>query len=200
MTETTTQRSGRRTLILLAVFFFLPLLAAWGWYFFAAGWRPMGTTNHGRLVTPPRQIHTPRLPLALAPGRLPSDYFSGRWTLVYIGSPGCNADCKAALYATRQVRLAIGKNIERVQRLYLVTGPPTQRHYLRRQHPDLTVVNAAGPKGRALIREFTSAAPGEKRIYIVDPLGNLMMSYPQAANASGLLADLRHLLRLSHVG
>jgi hypothetical protein len=200
MTETTAQRSGRRTLILLAVFFSLPLLAAWGWYFFAAAWQPMGTTNHGQFVTPPRQIHSARLPLALGAGKLSADYLSGRWTLVYIGPPGCNADCKAALYSTRQVRLAVGKNIERVQRLYLVTGTPTKRRYLRRQHPDLTVVNAAGPKGQALIRQFTRAAPGKDRIYIVDPLGNLMMSYPQGADAGGLLADLRHLLRLSHVG
>jgi hypothetical protein len=41
---------------------------------------------------------------------------------------------------------------------------------------------------------------GEGRVYIVDPLGNLMMSYPSDAGPGDLYDDLRRLLRVSRIG
>lgn len=177
-------------LILVAVL--APLVLA-GIVYLQPRWFAFGHTNHGRLVRPPVTIKAAELPRVYAKGTLPADYFHGHWTLVYVGGPNCDADCRAALYATRQARLAAGEAMRRVQRLYIVRGHAKRSRRLRRAHPHLMVVEAASPSGQAFARQFTHvrAAGG---IYIVDPNSLLMMTYPPGADPSGLLKDLRRLL------
>ncbi len=185
----------------LVVLFAAPLVIAWVWWANIDHWRPSHTTNHGALVTPPRPIHAVEAPFALGMGKLAPDFFHGHWTMVYIGAADCDADCRSALYATRQIRIAVGRDIERVQRLYIVDGTPTLPQQLRSGHPDLTVVDGSTAAGRRLREEFApsgSTKPG--KIYLVDPLGNLMMTYPSQADPEGILADLKQLLRLSRIG
>ena len=44
-------------------------------------------------------------------------------------------------------------------------------------------------------------APGRAHsLFVVDPLGNLVMSYDARTDPRGLLIDLQKLLRLSHIG
>jgi hypothetical protein len=71
---------------------------------------------------------------------------------------------------------------------------------LPRGESDLLVLPMAGPEGAALRALFPPAADGADGIYIVDPHGNLMMSYPATGSARGLLKDLERLLRLSSIG
>jgi hypothetical protein len=40
----------------------------------------------------------------------------------------------------------------------------------------------------------------EPSIYVVDPLGNLMMRFDARENPKGLLSDMKKLLKLSHIG
>jgi hypothetical protein len=194
-------KNSRRTMLLLAAVFAAPILLAVVWWANIDQWRPAHTTNHGDLVTPPKPIHGVAVPLALGSGALSPDFFHGHWTLVYIGPSDCGADCRSALYATRQIRIAVGRDIERVQRLYIVDGKPEHPDQLRSAHPDLTVVDGSTQAGQQLHRQFDasgSAKPG--KIYLVDPLGNLMMTYPSQADPEGMLADLKQLLRLSRIG
>ncbi len=160
------------------------------------GWFAFGHTNHGHLVRPPVKIHEDPLPRLFASGTLREGYFHGRWTLVYIGGHDCRADCKAALYATRQARLATGEQMRRVQRLYVVRGNGKTPPELGGLRSDLTVVEASGAKGRSFTHQFTAvqAAGG---IYVVDPNALLMMTYPERANPEGLLKDLRHLVNVN---
>jgi hypothetical protein len=62
------------------------------------------------------------------------------------------------------------------------------------------VLAAASARGGALLAAFPPAVDGAAGIYIVDPHGNLMMSYPASGSARGLLKDLERLLKLSHIG
>ncbi|MGH8161667.1 MAG: SCO family protein [Gammaproteobacteria bacterium] len=158
-------------------------------------WFALGHSNHGTLVHPPVKIETAALARPFAASPLPSDFFHGHWTMVYVGSPSCDAICREALYVTRQIRLGMGRDIQRVQRLYIVRGDHVnQPKALRRKHPDLTVALAPGPAGRHFAAQFTDAAGGDS-IYLVDPNGLLMMTYPVKAKPLGLLKDLRHLLK-----
>lgn len=187
----------RLTLLLIFAIGAAPLAAALVWYLNAGQWRPADTVNYGHLVTPARPIASAPLPV-LGGGTLPAHWFAHRWTLVYIGTAGCDTECRHALYVTRQIRLAVGARMNRVQRLWAMPGKPPAVAELKRAHPDLTVVDTVGDSRFAA--QFTTAVPAGARIYIVDPRGRLVMSYPADADPQGILADLEHLLKYSQIG
>ena len=195
--DTGARKPGRWLLLVLLALFVAPLVAAWVLYLNIDRWQ-FGTTNHGEFIKPARQLTMASLPLPLAGGTLSPDYFKGRWTLVYMSAPFCNADCQEALYVTRQVLYAMGQKIGAVQRLYLVTGTPEDPVKLLRLHPDLTVGDIAAPGGQTFVQQFSSdggaATEAGKFIYLVDPRGFYIMRYPINGNPRGLLKDLQHLL------
>ena len=190
-----------RTLGLLAALFFLPLVIAFVTYY-GTNWRPAGRVNHGRLIMPLRPLPAvvlPRVSLESSAAGAPFTAFRNRWSLVYIGDGGCDADCRAVLYFVRQTRLSLNNDMTRLQRIFLVTGHCCARAFLAREHVGLIVLDATGAAGEPLLREFP-AAGRVHTVFIVDPLGNLMMSYDARQDPHGLLEDLQKLLRLSHSG
>jgi hypothetical protein len=190
-----------RTLGALAALFLVPLVLAFVMYY-GSPWRPAGRVNHGVLITPPRplpQVPLPRVSLAAKSDAAPATELRGKWSLVYVGGGGCDGECRGALYVMRQTRLALNNDMTRVQRVFLVSGECCAAEFLAREHPGLIVLDAGGPAGAPLLREFP-AADTAHTLYIVDPLGNLMMSYDARRDPHGLLEDLKKLLRLSHIG
>ncbi len=199
MNNTTDSATPRRRsqLWLLIALFFAPLAVSFLLYYGTNGWRPAGSTNHGQLINPARPL--PQLTLTSASGAsLDSGLWRGKWTVVYIGDGPCATQCREALLLTRQTRLALGDDMTRIQRVFLVTGDCCDRTYLETEHPDLIAARADDAAGRQLLAVFPTPATG--RIYIVDPLGNLMMSHTPDAHSRGLLEDLKKLLKLSHIG
>lgn len=181
---------------LLAAMFFGPLAVAWLLYF-DTGWRPGGTTNHGELVVPP--IPLPQVPLPTPAGdRLDADFLHGSWTLLYVGRGPCEAACRQALQGSRQARLALGRLMDRVQRVYLYAGAAPDAGFLAAEHPELVAASVAGPEGAALLEALPSS--GEAGFWLVDPLGNAMMRYRPDADPEGMLKDLKKLLRVSRIG
>ncbi|MEO7760911.1 MAG: hypothetical protein ABIS68_03250, partial [Casimicrobiaceae bacterium] len=99
------------------------------------------------------------------------------------------------LYATRQTRTMQGKERERVARLWLVTGEAQPLAAVQAAHPDLLIAKS----DPALLA--TLAATGtEDGIYLVDPLGNLILRYPADPDIKRLNRDLARLLFASHIG
>jgi hypothetical protein len=194
-------RRHRRMLVGLALLFFAPLGLAFFLYY-GLHWHPTGRLNHGELVQPPLPV--PGLALrrvdAAADAMTRPDFLKGKWTLLYFGPGTCPAACRTDLYDTRQVRTALGRDMDRVQRVFLAEGDCCDLVLLRTEHPDLLTVRAtdeAGPLVSILRRAQPQALD---RIYVIDPLGNLMMSYAADASPKGMLEDLKRLLGLSHVG
>ena len=181
-------RRGRRAFLALAALFFLPVAVAFFLYYGGA-WRPGGATNHGELIEPPR-------PLPAAPG---AELLRGKWTLVYVGDGACDAACRQSLLVMRQTRLALNNEMTRVQRVLLATGRCCDREFLDREHPGLVVLDGTRPELRPLLATFP-AEGREFSVFIVDPLGNLMMREDARADPRGFLKDLRKLLKLSHIG
>ena len=118
---------------------------------------------------------------------------------MYVGAGGCDAACRQALYVMRQTRLALNNDMTRVARVFLVSSGCCAGDFLAREHAGLLVLDAHGAGSAALLGEFPEAER-EHTLFVVDPLGNLMMSYDARCDPHGLLEDLRKLLRLSHIG
>jgi cytochrome oxidase Cu insertion factor (SCO1/SenC/PrrC family) len=194
------KRPKTQVWVLVGIFFF-PLLSAFVLYY-GHGWRPSGSTSHGDLITPPRTLPDVALTTPAGP-RDSVALFHGKWTLVFIGSGECETQCRQSLAQSRQVRLALGDDSDRVQRVFLNRAPCCAGDYLEREHPGL-VLALLPDSATGLIGAFPAyngvSPESASRTYVVDPLGNLMMSYAPGSASKGMLEDLKKLLKLSHIG
>ena len=186
-----------RTVGALAALFLLPLALAFFTYY-ATDWRPVGRVNHGALIIPARPLPAIALPRAPGSDAAAAATLRDRWTLVYVGDGACDAECRAALLVMRQTRLALNNDMTRVARVFLATGHCCT-DTAGSAETGLALLDASGAGGAALLEQFPAAGRAHS-IYVVDPLGNLMMSYDARLDPHGLLEDLRKLLRLSHIG
>jgi len=171
----------RNKLLLVGAVCAAPLLA--GWILYLSHWTPRATGNYGELI-PPRPLSGPAL-----------DALRGKWVLVAFDAAACDAYCEKKLYFMRQVRKAQGKESERIERLWIVTDAAAPR-------PELL----AAIEGTRIFRPRNSALAGEfpgnpaQHIYLVDPLGNLMLRFPPDPDPSGMVKDLQRLLKYSKFG
>jgi hypothetical protein len=187
---------GRRQLLIVAAVFLVPVAIAFALYY-GQIWRPSGNSNKGELIVPARPLAVAGLKkvdgtAADAAG------FQGKWSLIYIGDGACDAACRNALVFARQSRLALNNEMTRVQRIFLSTGNCCANDYFQTEHEGLIVLDASSPEAQTLLAQF----PGERAnaLFIVDPLGNLMMRHDASHTSKDLLTDLKKLLKLSHIG
>lgn len=183
------REKGRRTLLLLALVFFGPLAVAMAVYFSGFAWRPAATTEHGVLFQPP---------IALADhGLAPDGRLQGKWSLIYVGHGDCDMTCREALATMRQVRLALAKDADRVQRVFCPTGAPPDPAFIRNEHAGLLLLT--GQSGAAeLAAIMGDRSDGE--ILLADPLRNLVMRYPAGTAMKDIHKDLQRLLKVSRIG
>ena len=197
------QPRSRAKFLLLALLFFGPVaIALWG-YYLSGGWRPAGQTEHGDLVYPASPLPEFSFP-APEGSELTREDLRGMWTLLYIDGWDCDTACVDALYNTRQIRTALGKDMDRVQRVFLVNSHCCEIRDLGQEHPDLITAWLDGADRTTFIEVLPGYEQADPlvsgRIYLVDPLGNLMMSYGSRSEPKGILTDLKKLLKLSHIG
>jgi hypothetical protein len=188
---------GQRKVLLVAAIFFVPVIVVFALYY-GGLWSPSGTSAKGVLVHPARPLEVAGL--RLADGQpVDADAFRGKWSLIYIGDGRCDEACRTALTYGRQTRLAAGKDMDRVQRLFLSTANCCDQDYLGREQQGLVIIDASSPDAQKLLAQF----PGDPAhtLFIVDPHGNLMMRHDATKVINkDLLTDLKKLLKLSHIG
>jgi cytochrome oxidase Cu insertion factor (SCO1/SenC/PrrC family) len=190
-------RQARVKLLLLAALFFAPVVGAFVLYFYLPQYIPQGRLNYGTLVSPARPV--PALALGDAAGAPVAGALQGKWSLVYLGGDDCAEACQARLVLARQVRLALNQNRGRVQRVYVAPSAAAAaraRETLVAEHPDLVILAETEPRAAAAF--FGAADPDA--LYLVDPLGNWLMTYAGVVEHKGLHRDLKKLLRVSRVG
>jgi hypothetical protein len=185
----------RRLLIGLALMFFAPLGVSFLLYY-GHGWHPGGHVNQGELVQPARPLPAASLPLA-GGGDTDAEVLRRKWTLLYVQRGPCDENCMRHLYDTRQVRTALDREMNRVQRMLIADADCCDMQKLHDLHPDLIVVRAAPPAQPVLA---LLPAANSDRIYLIDPLGNLMMYYEPDSKPKGMLQDMKRLLQLSQIG
>lgn len=193
------RRRGRIQFILLAVLFLGPLAVAWIMYFDPGGWRPEGAVNHGVLVDPPVPLPNVRI-AEEGPDGSDGD-LRGRWTMLYLDGGQCSDRCMQALDLSARTRLALGRRMARIQRVYIAEGPDIVTE-LPASQADLMIAGASTRDLSELVAALPEDLPRDgSEILLVDPLGNLMMRFPvENDDPKGMLEDIKKLLRLSRIG
>ena len=194
---------GRWKLYVVIAICAAPAIASYLVYYFV---RPDARSNYGTLIEPQRPM--PALHLKTLDGR-PIDGASlrGKWLMVMVAGGSCPGDCKDRLYHLRQVRLTTGKDRERVTRVWLIPDDTPLSTMLMREYDGTEMLRADSKEVAGWLGEG-SIASNESRyadqyadhIYMVDPLGNLMMRFPIDADPNKTKRDLAKLLRASSVG
>jgi cytochrome oxidase Cu insertion factor (SCO1/SenC/PrrC family) len=186
-------RSGRIKLLAMAVFFAIPVVAGYVAYFY--DFIPRGSGNYGTLIaTRPLTDAT----LRSADGRpFKISELRGRWLLMQFDSGACDNYCERKLYFMRQVRKALGRDTSRVERVWVLTDDFAPNPRLLEAFEGTRLASAAGSGFAA---EFPAEVSRTDHIYVVDPLGNLMMRFPRDPDPSKMLKDMQRLLKLSGIG
>ena len=197
----------RQRFPVLAVFalFLGPVVAAWVIFHYLPQWQPKGTVNHGELVRPARPL-TAVPPAAVDGSSLTDDLVRGRWTLLAVVEGTCDETCQRRLYELRQLHTALNKDVARVRRVLLVIDPVANADFagLAAAFPDLHLARGRAETLAKWLAQFDMAdgvAPARSgRVFLIDPLGNLMMFYAPDSPAKGILRDLERLLKISQIG
>lgn len=160
-----------------------------------------GNSNHGDLITPLIPVDDLKL---LDPVASKEYQLHGKWNLVYV-TDVCDQACMNNLYRMRQIHIAMDKHSLRVQRVLLMTQAEAQSLMPQlNEYAGQRVIVEPGLDKELFLRKFEIAngdLPIEaQRLYIIDPLGNLMMSYPPDINPRGIMKDLKKLLKFSRIG
>ena len=167
-----------------------PVAASYLIYYF---WPPGRTVNYGELIEP-QPLPEARLTAPDGSAFRLAD-LKGKWVLAMVDSGRCDARCEKKLFTLRQLRLAQGKNSDRVERLWLIS--------------DAAAPAAPGPlkegtrlarAGATFLGAFPAPGSAADHIYVIDPLGNLMMRFPSDPDPGRMIKDLARLLKASQIG
>lgn len=197
-------KRGRLKLVVIFAVFLGPLLAAFIWYYgFSRVFAPRGSTNHAPLLSPLIALK-PFSNAGVNGAQFTAESLKHRWSVIHTLAERCDRQCEKSLYNTRQTRLALGKDANRLRRILLCPNRDVLNR-LAADHPDavrLLESRDESPNGlenqlAPLIRERNL---GGDDALLVDPLGNLMMIIPAELDPGLLLKDLKHLLKVSRIG
>jgi len=202
--------SNRWTLLVFCLVFTVPVCAAYlalytGW------WQKQGSTEHGQLLVPPVQFNSLQL-RDNANKLLTTHFLQKHWLLIYIPPAQCSAACENSLFLMQQLKTSLGPDDERVKLALLFTQPnSTAAQKLKTLYPQFTPLHAHAPTLNQALAPFfllpKALLKMEDHLYIMDPLGEVMLRYPTYSDPKesilqgrGLLKDLKKLLKGSHIG
>jgi len=193
------RQRGRRTFFGILLAFFGPLALAIFLFANLELWNPVNTANHGELMEPVRPL--PFLNLQQSSGEtLTLESVKGRWTLVLVVDGDCDLDCQTDLFKMRQARAALGRDLVRVQYLYLalddLSGSAGEK--MQSEHPKMLLGRVADQDRDQQILAFEEQPQGF--VYLLDPLGNLVLRYDDQSTTKGIVKDLKRLLKVSKIG
>jgi len=195
-TQQKKQQRGRWKLFLVLAICASPLIFSYLAYYVI---KPTGRTNYGTLLDP-RLYPMPDLHGVLQ-GGAPQELsvYKGKWIMLQVSSSDCQQRCQNALYAMRQLRLMQGKDMDRIERVLLVPDQQPMDTLLIRVLEDTHILRVDAKA----IQTWLPVEPDgtvQDRLYLIDPLGNLMMRYPVEADPNKVKKDLIKLLKASSIG
>ncbi len=186
MSETPPARRGRLQLMLMLMVVIGPMVLATAMYQWRF-WVPQERTYHGVLIGNGQS----RADLGI------DGVADVGWQLLVTAPESCAEKCRQLVYLARQLNIGLGREATRASHA-LAVALPLDADYeaqLQREYPQLDI-------HRLDVQRYTrSAAPEhEAQLWIVDPLGNLVLRYDSSTPGKAILEDLRLLLKLSRIG
>lgn len=199
-------RKNRLILLILLASFVVPFLV--GDLAYRLGWYQGGQINKGRLIDPPVAF-TALAARDMAGRPLDTAFADKSWWLLYVMPSDCDAACRNRLFQMRQVDKALGKESGRLRQLLVLTGPVSSatEALLQKEFGDFVRIQG---ESAAADQAFAVAVPAASRagqLYVMDPMGWIMLSYAPEADektsvekAEDVLQDIRKLLKASRIG
>jgi cytochrome oxidase Cu insertion factor (SCO1/SenC/PrrC family) len=182
--------SPRVKLSLLLLVLVSPLIASYVTYYF---WKPTSSSHYGELqtITP-----LPIEKLQSLDKKNAIDEIKGKWTFVTIDSGKCEQACKDKLYFMRQIRLMQGKHMDRISRVFIVDDAQPVSDDVKREYEGMAVVK----NDPQFIEKLPSKTGLNESIFLLDPLGNLVLRYSANPDPKGVMKDITRLLKASSIG
>ena len=173
-------------LVALVAVFVVPILTSYTLNVWWPHWSPFGRMNYGELVAPAWDLDLVSMDRGVA------ERAEGRWILLHPVEASCDDDCEALLDLTKRVHVSLGKDYERVVRMYVHrAGHPVEG--VRSMDAELTLV----PAPAAWFDRFAGDAPV---LLLVDPQRRAVLRYPADLQGKGLSRDLARVLKISKIG
>ena len=192
------QNTGRWKLLAVVAVCAFPIIASYFTYYII---KPTGRNNYGALIDPrlhpipEAQLHVTQLDGEAAP----LAQFKGKWVMLQTGPSDCQAACKKLLFEMQQLRLMQGKERERIERVWLVTDAQPLDTLVMREFDGTSMLRVNGDA----LKAWLPVEPGGQaadHLYLIDPLGNLMMRFPKDADPNKIKKDIAKLLKASAIG
>ena len=184
-------RMGRWKMIAMMLICASPVIASYFTYYVI---RPEGRRNHGELIQPQKDM--PQVTAKNLQGEVvPLASLKGQWLLVTVSTGACAERCQENLYFQRQLREILGRDKDRLDRVWLITDDAQVAEALL---PALNMAHVLRLDS-ASVQSWISPAPGQQlqdHLYVVDPMGNFMMRFPANMDVSGASKAKRDLERL----
>ena len=192
--------NGRWKLLLVLAVCAAPMIFSYLAYYVI---KPAGRTNYGTILDP-RQYPVPQLQgrlLGAGPEEKTQELnaYQGKWIMLQIDEGACPETCRKKLYDMRQLRLAQGKEMERIERVWLLTDDQPVATSLLREYDGTHVLKVSPAVLKSWLPTDVDSQISD-HIYMIDPLGNLMMRFPKDADPNKIKKDLGKLLRASAIG
>ena len=190
------RRIGRWKLLAVLLVCAAPIIASYLSYYVI---KPEGRTNYGAIIDP-RAHPMPKFTSTTLDGRPETlENYAGKWIMVKVGGGGCDKACQDQLYAMRQLRTMQGKNMDRVERVWLVTDQEPIDTMLIRMYDDMHILRVK-PEELAQWLPLEQGGRLEDHIFMVDPRGHLMMRFPKNPEPQRVHKDIAKLLKASAIG
>lgn len=197
----------KRSLLIISVIFLVivgPMIFAW-YLSKNAHQFQLKQSNHGQLITSLPSVKQVNYYDFKRRDHQSGQTLLSKWWLVYVGPEKCYQECQEDLYNLRQLQVALGKDAVRVDRMFVAhPNCPSAfcETYLTEHYPEMKRISMEPKDFNYLFLQssISSTIQSLGQIYIIDPLGNVMMVYSPESEPKAILSDLKRLLRVSKVG
>lgn len=190
------QNRGRWKLLAVLLVCAAPVILSYLMYYVI---KPEGRTNYGELLNP-QQHPVPVMTATDLEGRTRAlSEFQGKWVMLNIDGGACDEICNRQLYEIRQLRTAQGKERDRIERVWLISDQAPVPEQVQQEYEGTHMLRV-DPE---VIKNWLPVEAGATvvdHIYMIDPLGNLMMRWPKDADPNRMKKDIGKLMKASRIG